>query len=252
MKLRNYKKIIPVFFLLIFIWACGIEDIPFVDPIPQGNINRALNNRAVVRIPSDSPGATFTNFAVFYRIYVSDTLQASTISTSIYSAINTTLSSDYNSFRSYIDSTTQVNVNMDTIFQNRGYKYLVLEDPSTNNINTVLSESSFGQSLEFDFSSSKRPTITVRGNTYVLWRSDGGGLFSPRPDRYFVNREELWDPENINSQTNADVVNKANLSGSGTRYTYAAMFIVAVGYNPSSYSNVYSTPSLIHVFLLPD
>jgi len=251
MKSRNHKRIALVFFLLFFICACGIEDIPFVDPIPQGNITRALNNRAIVRIPGDSPGATFTNFAVFYRIYVSDTLQLSTTTTNIYSAINSTLASDYNSFSTYIDSTTQVNVDMDRIFQNRNYKYLVLEDPTTN-IGSVLSESCLGQSLEFDFSSSKKPTITVGGNTYVLWRSDGNGLFSPRPDRYFVNREELWNPDNINSQINADVVNKANLSGSGMRYTYAAMFIVAVGVNPSSYSNIYSTPSLIHVFLLPD
>jgi hypothetical protein len=244
-------KIILIFLLSVFLWACGIEDIPYIDPIPQGNITQVMNNRAVVRIPADSPGTTFTNFAVFYKIYVSDIPQASTISTSSFSAINSTLASDYNNFRVYIDSTTQVNVNMDTLFQNRGYKYLVFEDPDTN-INTILSESSFGQSLEFDFSSSKRPTMTLGKTNYVLWRSDGGGLFSPRPDRYFVNSEELWNPANINNQTNADVVNKANLPDSGRRYTYAAMFIMAVGVNPASYSNIYSTPSLIHVFLLPD
>jgi len=234
-----------------FLWACGIEDIPFIDPIPQGNITQAMNNRAVVRIPADSPGATFTNFAVFYRIYVSDTLQASTTSISSYSVINPTLVSDYNSFSGYIDSATTVNVDMDRIFQNRRYRYLVLEDPTTN-IGAVLSESSFGQSLVFDFSSSKRPTITLGNNTYVLWRSDGGGLFSPRPDRYFVNSNELSISDNINDQINADVVNLAGLPEGGRRYTYAAMFIVAVGFNPSSYSNIYSTPSLIHVFLLPD
>jgi len=253
-KSQNLLCSLLFVFCSFLLWSCGIEDIPYIDPIPQGNITQAMNNRAVVRIPGNSPGTTFTNFAVFYRIYVSDTPQASTISTSIYSTINSTLASDYNSFRAYIDSTTQVNVDMDRIFQNRGYRYLVLEDTNTNNISisTVLSESSLGQSLEFDFSSFKRPTITLGSNTYVLWRSDGGGLFNPRPDRYFVNSEELWNPENINSQINADVVNNANLSASGRRYTYAAMFIVAVGINPSSYSNVYSTPSLIHVFLLPD
>jgi len=236
----------------LFLWSCGIEDIPFIDPIPDGYINPAMNNRAVVRIPNDSPGTTFTNFAVFYRIYVSDTLQASTTTTSVYSAINPTLASDYNFFyNNYINSTSQVNVDMDRVFQNRGYKYLTLEDPNTNIIR-VLSESSLGRSLVFDFSSSRRPRMTVGNDTYVLWRSDGGGLFSPRPDRYFVNSNELSSPENINNQINADVVNKANLSDSDGRYTYAAMFIVAVGINPTSYSNIYSTPSLIHVFLLPD
>jgi len=234
----------------LFLWSCGIESIPFIDPIPQGNITQAMNNRAVVRIPADSPGTTFTNFAVFYRIYVSDTLQASTTSTSIYSAINSTLASDYNNFRTYIDSTTQVNVDMDRVFQNRGYKYLVLEEPDI--IGTILSESSFGQSLEFDFSSSKRPTMTLGNNTYLLWRSDGGGLFSPRPDRYFVNSNELTNSANITNLINADVVNKDGIPEGGMRYTYAAMFIVAVGVNPSTYSSIYSTPSLIHVFLLPD
>jgi len=254
MKPKSKKKIILVSLLTLFLWACGIEDVPFIDPIPQGNVNQTMNNRAVVHIPAESPGATFVNFAVFYRIYVSDILEASTASTSVYSSINSTLNSDYNNFSGYIDSTTQVNVDMDRVFQNRGYKYLVLEDPNTN-INSVLSESSLGQSLVFDFSSSKKPTMTVGGSTYVLWRSNlsnDGGFSSPMPDRYFVNSSELSAPENINNQINADVVNKANLPEGGKLYTYAAMFIVAVGVNPSSYSNIYSTPSLIHVFLLPD
>jgi hypothetical protein len=251
-KARNLLRSSLFVLCSLFLWSCGIENIPFVDPIPQGNITQAMNNRAVVRVSVDSPGTTFTNFSVFYRVYVSDTLQASTTTTSVYSAINSTLASDYNYFRNYIGSTTQVNVNMDSLFRNRGYKYLVLEDPTNNNINAILSESSFGQSLVFDFSSSKRPTMTLGNNTYVLWRSDGGGLFSPRPDRYFVNSYELSSPDNINDQINADVVNKAGLPEGGTRYTYAAMFIVAVGFNPSTYSNIYSTPSLIHVFLLPD
>jgi len=241
-----------LFFICYLLFcSCGIEDYPFINPIPQGNIIQVMNNRAVVRIPRDSPGTTFTNFSIFYRIYVSDIPQASTTVNS-YSAINPTLASDYNSFRTYIDSTTYVNVDMNKLFQDKGYKYLVLEDPNNNNINAVLSESSLGQSLEFDFSSSKRPTMKLGNNTYTLWRSDGGGLFSPRPDRYFINSGELRNPDNINNQINADVANKANIAASDMRYTYAAMFIVAVGVNPASYSNIYSTPSLIHVFQIPD
>jgi len=239
------------FICLFFIFSCGIEDYPYIDPIPEGNIIQELSSRAVVRIPRDSPGTTFTNFAVFYRIYISNILLSS-ITKDIYSTINPILASDYNSFSYYINSTTQVNVDMNKLFQDKGYKYLVLEDPNTNNIGTILSESSLGQSLIFDFRSSIRPTLTIGNSTYVLWRSDGGGLFSPRPDRYFRNSGELWNPANITSQINADVINKADLADSDMRYTYAAMFIVAVGINPASYSNIYSTPSLIHVFLLPD
>jgi hypothetical protein len=243
---------LPCFLLFalcsLFFWSCGIEDYPYIDPIPDGNIIRDLNSRAIIRIPGDSPGTTFTNFAVFYRIYVSDTLLSSTTSTSSYSSINSTLVSDYNTFSGYINSTTQVNVDMNKLFSDRGYKYLGLEN---DNISNALSSSSLGKSLTFDFSSSKRPTMTIGNFTYVLWRSDGGGLFSPRPDRYFVNSGELWNSENISNTINADVVNKANMDGD-MRYTYVAMFIVAVGINPTSYSNIYSTPSRIHVFLLPN
>jgi hypothetical protein len=247
---QRSQSTVPYFSFVICIFvicSCGIEDYPYIDPIPDGNIIREFNSRAVIRIPADSPGTTFTSYAVFYRIYVSDTLLSS-VSTSSYSSINPTLVSDYNAFSGYINSTTQVNVDMNKLFSDRGYKYLSLEK---DNINNVLSSSSLGKSLTFDFRSSISPTLTIGNSTYVLWRSDGGGLFSPRPDRYFRNNGELWNPENISNTINADVVNKSNMDGD-MRYTYAAMFIVAVGINPATYSNIYSTLSLIHVFLLPN
>lgn len=237
-----------VLFAAFFSGACGLEDYPYIDPIPQANVTQQMNNRATVRIPDIYAGTSFTNFAVFYRIYVSDIPQASTTINS-YSSINSVLASDYNSFRTYIDSTTQINVNMDSLFQGRGYKYLALRD---ENISSVLSPASVGNSLIFDFSSGRAPTMTLGSSVYTLWRSDGGGLFEPSPNRLFVNSEELWKPENINSQTNADVANKSGINDGDRRYTYAAMFIVAVGVNVASYSNIYSTPSLIHVFQLPD
>jgi len=248
MAQKSQNFLCSLFFVLssLFLWTCGIEDIPYIDPIPQGNITQQLNNRATVRVPSDYD-ENFSYFAVFYRIYVSDILQASTSATSIFSSINSTLSSDYNSFSSYIDSTTQVNVDMDRVFQNRNYKYLCFEN---DNISNILSRSALGKSLVFDFTSSKKPTMTVGNNTYVLWRSDGSGLFNPRPDRYFINSIDLSSPDNINTQINADVVNKANIPEEGMRYTYAAMYIVAVG--STGISDFYSTPSLIHVFLLPE
>ena len=233
----------------LFLSACGIEDYPVIPPIPQSNIIQQFNDRATVYIPNDYTGTPFTNFAIFYRIYVSDTPQSS-ITESSYSVINPALASDYNAFRGYIDSTDVVNVNMDTLFQNRGYKYLDLSDD--NNIFNILSSSVFGTSLVFDFSSSRAPTMSIGSNTYTLWRSDDGGRFSPQPDRLFRNREELYRSENINSTINADVAAKSGVTDSSRLYTYAAMFIVAVGVNAASYSPIYSTPALIHVFQLPD
>ena len=248
MRKNGFVGILIIAFAAFNFMGCGIEDYPYIEAIPQSNITQEMNNRATVRIPNTYAGTPFSHFAVFYRIYVSDIPQASTTVNS-YQAINSTLASDYSSFSSYIDSTTQVNVNMDSLFSGRGYKYLSLMD---FNINTVLSSSVLGTSLLFDFSSSKAPTIVAGSNTYTLWRSDGNGLFNPLPDRYFRNKEELSKSENINSTTNADVVNKSDIADGVRRYTYAAMFITAVGINNVTYSYIYSTPSLIHVFQLPD
>ena len=240
--------LIGAFLFTLFLGACGIEDYPVIPPVPESNITRQFNDRATVRIPGDYGGTPFTNFAIFYRIYVSDIPQSS-ITESTYNAINPVLASDYNVFRPYIDSTTIVNANMDTIFQGRGYRYLNLQD---YNISNVLSSSVFGASIVFDFSSSGLPAMSIGNNTYTLWRSDGGGLFSPRPDRFFRNRDELWRTENISSTTNADVADKSGIAADVRHYTYAALFIVAVGVNTASYSNIFSTPALIHVFQLPD
>jgi len=247
-----FARKIPLAMFVVYcaiLGACGIEDYPIIPPVPDSNITRQFNDRATVRIPNDYAETPFTNFAVFYRIYVSDTPQPS-IMESTFSAINPTLASDYNVFKGYIDSTTAVNVNMDAIFQGRGYKYLELQGDS--NIYSVLSSSVFGTILEFNFSSSRDPSMTVGANTYTLWRSNGNGLFNPRPDRLFRNREELYRSENISNPTiNADVAGKSGVTD-GRLYTYAAMFIVAVGVNTASYSPIYSTPALIHVFQLPD
>jgi hypothetical protein len=250
-KLRGKSLVnIRALLLTLLFCACGIEDFPVIPRIPQSNITQQFNDRATVYIPSDYDGTSFTNFAVYYRIYVSDTPQSSTSSESIFSAINPALASDYSAFRGYIDSTTTFNVNMDAVFQGRNYKLLALQP--NDNINSVLSSSVFGSTIVFDFSSSRSPTMRAGSSEYTLWRSDGGGLFSPRPDRLFRNREELYRSDNINTTINADVVEKSGVADGSRLYTFAAMFIVAVGINTASYSNIYSTPALIHVFQLPD
>jgi hypothetical protein len=248
--MSKYKFVWFVVFVVnfaLFLSACGIEDIPVIPPFPSSNVTRQFNDRAYVNIPNDYAGTAFTNFAIYYRIYVSD-IPSSTTTESIFSTINPALNSDYNSFRGYIDSSTAVNIDMDRVFQGRNYKLLALEP----NDNILSSPSIFGTNIEFNFSSSRAPTMTAGSNTYTLWRSNGGGLFSPQPDRLFRNREELYRTENIEPTINADVVDKSGISADVRHYTYVAMFIVAVGINAASYSNIYSTPALIHVFQLPD
>jgi hypothetical protein len=69
-------------------------------------------------------------------------------------------------------------------------------------------------------------------------------------NRYFVNSDDINNGAYINTATytNLDVQNN---SVSGPRYTYASMYIVAYGMD-LSYSNIYSAPTFIGVFRLPD
>ena len=246
--MKKRKSIFLLFLLSIFLASCGIDDVPFIEPVPQANVTQQMNNRATVRIPTSNT-ESFSHFVIFYRIYVSNISVAST-TRDTYSAINPVLASDYNYIHPYIDSDTLVGDNMDSIFQNRGHRYLGLQDAS---MDSVLSSSVFGRSLVFDFPSSRSPRMTVDSEVYILMRSNGGGVFNPRPaDRLFVNTEELWRSENITSSINADVENLNDIGAGDQRYTYAAMYIMAAGINPGTYSFIYSTPSLIHIFQLPD
>ena len=160
--------------------------------------------------------------------------------------VSPALANDYNVIRPYIDSDTMVNQNMDSLFtRNREYRYLQLE---SGQIDNVLSSAVLGANLEFHFTSQpsgRRPTMTIGTNVYTLWRSATNA--SPVPNRYFVNHADLRDAENIRPQINADVADNSGLRD----LVYAAMFIVAVGRDPGTYARVYSTPTLIHIFLLP-
>ena len=239
----------------IFLFVnCGLDEYPSIDPVPQSYISRQLNNWAEVRIPDQNTNS-FQNYVIFYRIYVSDVLEPST-TTSVFNVINPVLDTDYSSIRQYIDSTTLVNVNMESFFTGRNFHYLELFDD--HDINAVLSSSSsgyptiYGKTLIFDFSSGRDPVMSIGSTEYTLRRSNGNGLFSPQPNRTFRNSEGLYASANINSNTNADVVNKSGINNNARCYTYAAFYIVAEGIDSATYSNIYSTPSLIHVFQLPD
>ena len=255
-KIGKFCFFVLPFAAALFLVTCGLEDYPVIYPVHQSDITQELNNRAVVTIRTDNAGTAFTHFAIFYRIYVSDIrVDATTISDAAqYYTINSTLGSDYAGVNPYIDSDTLVNTNMDTFFTGRGYKYLFLNGPDIDN---VLNSSVLGKTLTFyfpsQFSSGGPPTMTIGSTDYILWRSTGSGtgIYTPRPDRNFVNNDDLWNPDYLNSDNNADVVNKTGITGSDPHYTYAAMYIVAIGIDNTNYSQIYSTPSLIHVFLLP-
>ena len=260
MRKKNifFSGILIILFLLQFFTACGLDDFYYLYPVERDSITPISESLATVRIDQRNLNVpNFLNYVIFYRIYVSDSLQIS-IEPEIFNLINPALLTNHNTLRPYIGSTSFGNTNLDNVFRNIRFNYLELEG---NQISNVLSSSVFNGTLLFDFSHNERPTMTVNGTPYTLLRSTGGGTFNPLPDdeqlyRYFINSTELRRRANINDNNNADV---SDLTRSGSLvsedtilYTYAALYIAAVGLNPVTYTNFYSTPSLIHVFLLPD
>ncbi|MDR1862413.1 MAG: hypothetical protein LBQ67_00680 [Treponema sp.] len=232
--------------------GCGIEDYPYLYPVSQGNISQELNSRAIVYIDGANSGNdSFYNFAVYYRIYVSNIIESSPLPGN-FSAINPVLAQDYSVIASYINSTTVGNTSMGSLFQGRNYNTLEL---SNGSIDSILASVPTTMILEFPQNpvnpAQPWPFLTVNGSgPYYLYRSTGNGRFNPMPlnNRYFMNYEELNRPEYINSNNNADVVDKAGTP----RYAYAAFFIVAVGFDANTFSMIYSTPAFVGVLRLPD
>ena len=253
-----------IFFLLLFaalfLSSCGLMvGEPFIEPVPQANIERTLNNFAVVDLRNYSPHQDFSHFAIFYRIYISSLYEATPGPVNFHT-INPTLHSNYTTIRPFIDSDTLFGANMHDQFRRIGFWYLTLENDA--NINAVLN-SAIGNVLEFHFPSGENPFLRIGSeniydpanpeiitNVYRLWRSNDGGRFTPVPDdRFFRNTLDLRNQVYITPLRNADV---ADIATGERHFTYAAMFLVAIGMNWNTFATVYSTPSLIHVFQLPD
>jgi hypothetical protein len=251
------RRLVPALLAALISGACGIEDYYYLYPVPPGNITLELNSRATLRLPL-SPGQVspsgeyyyFRHFSIYYRIYVSDVPESGGIQTSpsALSVINPTLASDYSRIAPYLSSETNVNTAIATLFKSMNYHPLALFG---QNIDGVLDDGAVGKTIVISFPQEPAsvPRLIIDNNAVALYRSNGDGLFNPRPDRYFVNSSPLSDPGNINSAVNADVADKSGASG--PRYTYAAMFIVVTGVDPN-FSLVFSTPTFIGIFRLPD
>jgi hypothetical protein len=242
--------------VLLLLGTCGIEDYLYLEPVRESNISWDLNVRAAILLPYVS-SQQFTNFAIYYRIYISDESIASSILPDDMSKINSSLSQDYNTFLPYINAdSTSVSTQIGTLFSNRKYFFLNTE---SLDINDLLSSSSMGQTIVIDFApiNGRPPTIQLAGGTeYVLLRTTGKGIsgssdFDIKPDnnRTFINTSELNSSANAVSTVNNDVADKAV---AGSRYTYVSMYIVSTGHDLISYSPIYSQPAFIGVFRLPD
>jgi len=253
-----FFSIVLIFLLsLCCLLSCGLDDLPYIDYIPDSVMTD--NTSARILLPSsydEGYSSYFVRFEIYYRIYISGEQLSGEINTSaLRSQINSSLDSDFASFRSLTDKTNTSNIpsNLDTTFSNRKFFKLVLEEDA--NIDNVLGRSSLGQTLDIRFSPINRaiPVLTLsNGNPYNLRRANSGPSvnFNPRPeDRFFLNHQDLNNTANATTDINADV---ATNTPTIPAYTYVSMYIFAVGKNPENFTSIYSLPTHIGIFRLAE
>jgi hypothetical protein len=226
--------------------SCGVESYYYLPEVPAGNITTSSNALASISLPVISQ-TYFSYFALYYRIYISYEPIANI---GALAAVNSTLNADYQYLASYANTTSPTSINVASIMSSRGYQPLFFETGSGIVISDILQNPAGGNlRIEFPSSASPRPYISYPGGTATLQRSNGNGSFNPLPNRDFLNTSQLTDPFNLNSNTNADVV---NASGSGgTRYAYASLYIASAGLNEQTYTPIFSIPTFVGIFRLP-
>jgi hypothetical protein len=236
--------------------SCGIETYKYLDPVVSG-IPMTLNTTAYVSLPGGQPNY-FRYFIIYYRIYISDLPVPGAVDTGTMAQINPALYTDYNFFLSYTNSqSTVAPTTMGATFANRKYFPLELENAS---IESVLS--SGGWTFTLDFSASK-PSL-VMGDLRIpeppyhqriqLSRNTRNGNTPYANKYYFVNSDDINNSDHISSDSsrfNQDV-QRNDQASNPKKYTYASMYILAHGLDDTNFTNIYSIPTFIGIFRLPD
>jgi hypothetical protein len=209
-----------------------------------------MNNSATIDIPSISGFYYATYYSIFYRIYISGQnvdFQIQTSSDAL-NNINPDLWRDYSAIYPSTDPTNlSANTSINTVFKNRNYFELELEDENIHD--NVLSTSEKVLTFQFPAVPGECPYLILNSESRMLL-SRSSELISPVPaDLYFLNSEDLNNIKNAIADINADV---AGHTGISQLYAYVSMYIVAVGLNPTLFTPIYSKPTHIGFFKLPE
>jgi hypothetical protein len=232
----------------LFLLSCGIEENYYLPQVPQASIIRISNTEATINIPSISGFYYALYYTIYYRIYISaqDIGAEIQLSNEVLRNVNSQLATDYNYiFPSSDPVNTTATTAANNLFRGRGYYELEL---NTADIKNILSSGGGKLVIRFPTATGGYPVADINDNqNYRLYRSRD--LISPEPDHYFRNTAELSDSAKAIPNINADV----SQGGSGSvRHAYVSMYIVAVGQNPTGFTPIYSKPTHISIFKLPN
>ena len=243
-------------FLFLFFFAasvlfttCGLEEYYYLPQVPEINIRTVFNTSATITLPKLDPTHFYyaQSYKIFYRIYISGQNESGEINTqTLRNAISTSLESDFSNIYPNTDPTSvSAGTPANTLFTNRSYYELELFQEDINNI---LTTGGGNVKILFPTQQGSFPILSINdGPDIRLYRS--GYFLSVNPNwntdekRFFRNMPEM------NVSDFADVVPKSGLSQT---YAYVSMYITASGINPNMFTPIYSKPTHISVFKLPD
>jgi hypothetical protein len=225
----------------VFFTTCGIEEYYYLPQVPEINISTQFNTSAEIKLPSLSGYYYAQSYKIFYRIYISD-LNTTSNDTPL-NNISSTLLNDYNYIYPNTDPTSiSAGTPANTLFTSRNYYELELFQ---SDINNVLPTGGGNVRLSFPTTLGGFPVLSINNGPEIrLYRS--GYFFTVNPNdekRYFRNTSE------INVADYADLVPRTGLSQT---FAYVSMYVVASGVNPNMFTPIYSKPTHISVFKLPD
>jgi len=225
--------------------SCGIDEYYYLPQVSESGVTVNLNTEATLNLPAISQDEYYfaVSYTIFYRIYVSNFLTSS--STDI-AQISPSLASDYNYFTTFTNPANTTSITSSSTFRNRNYYELEFDGAD---IVSMLPKSGGTFRIRFPTVLWGEPSASLNNGQEVrLQRSRQ--LISPQPrnDLLFRNTPELRSYENANANTNADVAGRTG----EMQYAYVSMYIAAYGVNPGNFTQIYSKPSHIGVFKLPD
>jgi hypothetical protein len=236
-----------IFILIISaaLFSCGIDEYFFLPQLDENNVTTYLNTEAVINLPPIPDEFYYAgSYTIFYRIYISN---FQTMSSTDISQISPALASDYNFYSQLANPANTSSIMSLNNFKNRNYFELEFEGAD---IASVLPKDGGILRINFPTYPEGYPTASIDGGpaAYRLRRSSQ--LISPEPrnDLSFRNSSELRSYENANANINADVAGRTG----EMQFAYVSMYIVALGTNPVNFTPIYSKPTHISVFRLPD
>jgi len=252
-KLPLTARLLLLFCAGFFFTGCGLEEYYYLPQVPQTSITMSMNTNATIKLPSIT-ALYARNYTIFYRIYISG-FSTESSDVSQYTSISSNLTSDYNSILPSTDpANTSANTSILNTFKNRNYFELGFDNEDSAKL---LPAEGGTLTIRFPTQDGDYPVASLdilnNNEEFRLCRSSELLSSQPRlptgrPDLFFRNTPELSSFTNAISTVNADVAGRSGVQN----HAYVSMYIVAEGYDNVNFTSIYSKPTHIGVFKLPN